>query len=429
MDSRLLRALVLVLATVTARAETLDQAWQVALAQAPTLRAAQSRLAAAGAELEAARAGRHPAVSAASTITRWDTAPAFDFAAAAVPLVLPLFGGDSMLVSGASVTLPLYTSGMLRAGVDAAAAGRAVRERDLDVLSRDVKLAVAERFIAVLRAESALTAAEASTAGLESHARDVEDMFQNGQVPRNDSLASQVSLADAEQRELQARNALDVARAAYNRRLGRPLSAAVSLEDALPPVDPVLESATPELLVVMALDAREELAGLAAAARGLEARSLAARAETRPHLMLTGGYTLLENRVLNREDFWSLGLGVRWNFFDSGRSRNAADALSHQAAALGWQRDDFRTLIELEVREGWLRVRETRQRTGVAKNAIMQAEENLRVVRDRYRNGEGTNTEVLDAEALRATSRSNLDNAGYDAALAELQLARAVGLL
>ena len=43
-----------------------------------------------------------------------------------------------------------------------------------------------------------------------------------------------------------------------------------------------------------------------------------------------------------------------------------------------------------------------------------QAEENWRVVRDRYRNGEGTNTEVLDAEVLRSQSRSNFDNADFD---------------
>jgi outer membrane protein TolC len=60
---------------------------------------------------------------------------------------------------------------------------------------------------------------------------------------------------------------------------------------------------------------------------------------------------------------------------------------------------------------------------------VQQAEENLRVVRDRYRNGEGTNTEVLDAESLRTVSLSNLDTARYDASLAELTLAHAVGSL
>ena len=77
----------------------------------------------------------------------------------------------------------------------------------------------------------------------------------------------------------------------------------------------------------------------------------------------------------------------------------------------------------------WAELTTAGQRVDVAAGAVQQAEENLRVVRDRYRNGEGTNTEVLDAEALRALSTSNFDSASYDVRLAELQLARAVGAL
>jgi outer membrane protein TolC len=60
---------------------------------------------------------------------------------------------------------------------------------------------------------------------------------------------------------------------------------------------------------------------------------------------------------------------------------------------------------------------------------VAQADENLRVVTDRYRNGEDTNGDVLDAEALRAIARSNYDSARYDSVLAELRLARAIGAL
>ena len=45
------------------------------------------------------------------------------------------------------------------------------------------------------------------------------------------------------------------------------------------------------------------------------------------------------------------------------------------------------------------------------------------------RNGISTNTEVLDAETLRTAALSNHNNARYDAALARLRLARAVGVL
>ena len=42
---------------------------------------------------------------------------------------------------------------------------------------------------------------------------------------------------------------------------------------------------------------------------------------------------------------------------------------------------------------------------------------------------DSTNTEVLDAETLRSLSRSNYDNADFDASLALYELARGVGQL
>jgi outer membrane protein TolC len=254
-------------------------------------------------------------------------------------------------------------------------------------------------------------------------------MFQNGQVPKNDLLAASVTLADAEQRRLKAGNALALANAAYNRRVGRPLGDRIALDPALPAVDPQLRSTTPENLALLAWQHRDELAALDAAHAALLARSAAARAEGRPQLALSGNYTMLENEFLNRDDFWSVGIALQWNLMDGGQSRNRAGAFAARAAALERERDELQSLVELAVREAWLDVQESTQRIAVAEQAITQAGENLRVVRDRYLQGEGTNTEVLDAEALATASRANLDNARYDAALAEFRLARAVGIL
>jgi outer membrane protein len=237
-----------------------------------------------------------------------------------------------------------------------------------------------------------------------------------------------VALADAEQRRLQAQNALDIARASYNRRLGRELSAPVDLAQEVRSLEPLAARAL-EDLVATALATRAELAGFDAVAAGYEAQAAAKRAERLPQLTLSGGYTYLENSVLDREDFWSIGVGLRWNLFDAGRTSSASAALTQRSSAARHERDDFRASIELDVRRAWLTLGEARARVGVAQQAIAQADENLRVVSDRYRNGEGTNTEVLDAETLRSLSRRNLDDSRYDAIIAELRLARAVGIL
>lgn len=429
--SRLRRsAIVAILAAAagSVAAETLQQAWQVALSTNLSLKAGEQRAAAAGAAVDAARGGRYPSVAVSGSASRWETTPAFDFAAIGNAVQLPLFGGHSFSMSNANVSVPVYTGGKIGASIDAARAEASARKLDTDKLTEDVKLNVAEHYVGVLRATDDVSVAESNSASLAAHAQDVADMYRNGQVPRNDYLAASVSLADAEQKELQARTSLDIARAAYNRAVGREQDAPVMLDGELPSVDPRVNAPVDEL-IDLAQNTRSELAGLAATVDALAARARAARAESRPQLTVSGGYTYLENRVLNREDFWSVGLNVTWQVFDGGQSRHSADALTLQAAAASDERTDLAGAVELQVREAWLTLQQTRRRVELTQMAVAQADENLRVVRDRYRNGEGTNTEVLDAEALRSLSRSNYEHARHDAALAEFRLARAVGVL
>ena len=410
-----------------AAAESLQDAWREALAADRTLRAAQSRVESASAERDAAGGARLPALDLSAGITRWRDTPAFDFSAAGLPGELPLFEGRSMKSANARLSLPVYTGGRIGAAIDAADASLAARRTATDSTRQDVKLATAENYVAVLRAASALAIADARVRSLDAHTRDVDSMFRNGQVARNDLLAASVSLADARQQRLRAENALELARAAYNRGLGRPLEQAVSLEPQLPPIDPELLSSLTGTLALAA--GRSELAALAATGEALAARSAAARADALPQVALAGGWTSLDNQVLDRDEFWTVGVTVEWRLLDGGASRNRSAALAAEARAVTAERENLRSLIELSVRRAWLEVEDSRERVKVAESAVEQAEENLRVVRDRYLQGEGTNTEVLDAETLLTTSRANYDSARFDNAVAGFRLARAAGTL
>ena len=420
-------ALLSLLLPAVVSAETLREAWETALASNAGLAAVQRLAAASAAELDAARAEHLPILAASSSASRWGDTPAFDFTSIGVPGALPLFPGSTFTMADVRVSAPLYSGGAVGANVQAAAAAVLESEHAATAAAQDLKLAVAAAYVDVLRAETALAVARASAAGLGAHARDVEDMQRAGQVPRNEYLAAAVALADARQRELERANGVEIARAVYNRMLGRPLDAAVDLAPVAAAAEPATDGL--ENLVERALAQRAELMGLDAATVELDARAEVAQAARRPQVAVNMGYTFIENSVLAREDYWSVGVGIRWSPFDSGRARHAAAALRERSTAVGHGLDDLRAAIELDVRRAWLDTQSTRERIAAVEGAVAQAEENLRVARDRYRSGEGTNTEVLDAEALLALSAANVADARYDAALAGFRLARALGSL
>lgn len=123
------------------------------------------------------------------------------------------------------------------------------------------------------------------------------------------------------------------------------------------------------------------------------------------------------------------GVGIQWALFDGGQARKRAAAMERNRRASEQQRADTESLISLQVRQTWLGVEEARQRVQVTADAVDQAEENLRIARERYGAGLGTQTQLLEAETLRVRALTNRDDAALDAALARLRLARAAGSL
>ena len=421
-------ALVLSGAAAVASAETLTDAWALALQQDHSLAAARHQAEAAGFEAQAARAQRWPTVAVGGSYTQLDDSPAFDFAFTGLPLTPPeLFENDKYVMGSASLTIPLFTSGRISSSIAAAEARERGVGAQVTAATADVKLAVADSYVEVLRARKAHGVASSNVQTLEALTRDTTSMFERELVPKNELLAVQVALADARQNELRAANAAEVAAAAYNRRLGTPLDRPVELSETL--AVPVELSQDLPALVEQAKSRRTELTAFDAQAEAYGQLARTERSRVLPQVALSGGYQYLENQFLDDETVGMAGIGVQWALFDGGQSRKRAAALDRNRRATEQQRADASSQIELQVRQAYLGIQESRQRVIVTAQAADQADENLRIARERYTAGLGTQTQLLQAETLRVQALRNRDDASLDAGLAQLRLARAVGAL
>jgi outer membrane protein len=415
-------------AAPAAYGEALAEAWAQALAQDRSLAAVRSQAEAAGLESQAARAMRWPTLAVGGSYTQLDDAPAFDFSFTGLPLAPPeIFANDSYTMGSATVTLPLFTGGRIASSIAAAEARGRGAGAQVTVAEADLKLAVADAYVGVLRARKALAVAQSNVSSLEALNRDVSSMFERELVPRNDMLAVQVALADARQGELRAANGAEVALAIYNRRLGERMDRAVDLVDSVPAPSELPASLAE--LTEQALARRTELTAMDAQAEAYAQMARTERARVMPQVALTGGYHYLENQFLDDEEFGAAGIGFQWALFDGGQSRKRAAAMQRSGRAIEQQREDTASLIALQVRQAWLGAEEARRRVDVSAHAAEQAEENLRIARERYGAGLGTQTQLLEAETLRVQALSNRDNATLDAGLARLRLARVVGSL
>jgi outer membrane protein TolC len=207
----------------------------------------------------------------------------------------------------------------------------------------------------------------------------------------------------------------------------RPLGADVALEKIREVND--LPQGSLDDLTRIALASRNELHACGNSSTALAHKKKAIQAGNLPQVSLAGGYLYQEDEYLTNEGNWIVGVQVKMNLFDGREKHYKAQAISSQIQALDNKMSELKTLISLQVRKAWLDRIETRKRIRVTQDALSLAEENLKVIRDRYVNGFTSHTEVLDAETMRVSSQTNAANAFYDWILAGYQLKYAIGRL
>jgi outer membrane protein TolC len=291
-----------------------------------------------------------------------------------------------------------------------ARAGQTV-EFDVTVAYTDVLLARASRRVQ----EDAVRQAEATL-------NDTAARRRGGVALKDDVLRAEVQLSESREALVLARegefNALARLNYTMGRNAGWPLEVIDLEPQRLPP------GALADLLELAAAERPEISLARHAVAAAQEGRQ-AARGEFLPRVFVRA--------VAGRADGqgiltgWQEGAGLHVESPLYAGGRHQGDMRSAEAEIEGALADAQAILdaISLQVNLAYRGVVAARERIELARTAVVQAEENLRLVRVRYRNGNAIPTEIVDSEAALTRSQQRFFSANYSylAALARLDYA------
>ncbi len=153
------------------------------------------------------------------------------------------------------------------------------------------------------------------------------------------------------------------------------------------------------------------------------------RAAHLPSVGLFGNYELNSETWNDTADNYTVGAEIRLNLYaggrDTSRTREARAALRGIQAMLR----DMEDGIRVQTREAFFQAKSAWGRIGAAGSAVSEAEENLRIVADRYRNGLLTIALLLDAEVALDQTRTNHFQALHDYKTALARLALVTGTI
>ncbi len=416
---------------------TLADAVKLALEKHPALRAASYQAAAAAAGVDQARAGFLPRVDLSEGITRSDNPvyafgsllnqgrfTAADFAVDQLNHPDPISNWRTNI--GGSV--PLFMGGRIILGYQQAELGREAAERGRARVEHEVLFGVVHGYYGVLLAREAQATFEVSVRTAEANLTAAEARHDAGVAVASDVLAARVRLARLKEEAIAASNQVRLARAYLNDAMGVALDRPYTLTGHLDLVP--LRYDRLEGLEDLAREHRPDYRQAALEERRLEKEVLRMKGALLPTISLMGNYEINNNRFSSEgQDSWAVGVVLNVNLFNGGadRARIVEAQANHQRAVA--QRERLASAIALEVHDAFLGLQTARERVGVAKDAVSQAEESLRIVQDRYDNGLTTIVELLDSETALTAARTNLTRTLYEATLGQAKLDLSLGTL
>ena len=409
----------------------------MALRHDPSVTTAARHTKAAASRIDQARAGRLPQLQYSESWTRSNN-PVFVFSSlllqrqfteknlALGPLNRPDFLDNFQ--SQVTVEQTVYDWGAAEARIRAAEAAHGAAQQQEEAARLSLTARVIHAYSSAVLAEAGVAAAQAAVRSAEADEERARAMRSAGLSTDSDVLSIQAHLAAMRELEIRRRYEARAALAALNEALGQPLDTPLQLTTELRPAPIPAES--PESYAAAAAKRRPDLAQTRLALTGAGQQLLAARSALRPQLFLRGGFEA------NRQEFirqgganWLITASLRWNLFDGGASRARVTEASAAQEAAQAQLREMEHGVQLEVFRAWTEARSANERVAVVGAAVAQAEESLRIIKNRYEHGLATVTDLLRNEMALLEARMRQLAAIDDQRLAAAHLELVAGTL
>jgi outer membrane protein TolC len=243
-----------------------------------------------------------------------------------------------------------------------------------------------------------------------------------------DVLSIRVHLAGVREEQIRREAEADVARAELNDAIGLPLEAAHTLATKLTPLESAPRS-LPEQ-EQSAMTQRPEAREAKLAESLAETEVARARSDLLPQVTLHGAFEADRQRFGTRGgDNWLVSVGLRWNLFNglSDKARIKESEFSRQRSSAQAERTN--SGIALQVHRAYAELGAATQRIEVARAAVAEAEESLRITQNRYEAGISNVTDLLRTETAVLESRTRHLAAIRDQRIAAVELDLAAGTL
>ena len=400
---------------------SLPEAVKLTLANNPMHKAAMADSKASAAGVREARAPLLPKITFAENFTAGND-PVFVFGA---KLRQQIFTAQDFALNSLNRPLPmgnyasrffgqwnLFDSTQSWKALDRAKYLNFAAAEQLNRTDQELVFQTVQAYYGVLLAQKQVEVAEDALKTVEAIESDSRARVESGLTVDSDLLSAQVQHSAREQELIERRNQLGLAQTRLALAMGAAADAVYQPQEALE--ERPLASSDVKELEKTALEKRPDLKRTEWE-RSAQDKSVAmAKAAFGPRVNAFGSWEEDSHAVgWTGANNWVAGAEVQFDLFAGGGKRAALareKALQERAAAgYAGQQD----AVRLEVRSAYYQFNAAQQQVKVARNAIAQADESLRINRNRYEGGLSTVTALLQVEEAAHRAKADYWQAVY----------------
>ena len=335
---------------------------------------------------------------------------------------------NQAMYSMLNVSLPIYTGGRIRYGIESSRFLEQAVRLDAEDDKDEVIQNTIEAFANLFKAKTAVRLVKENLAQSQHREQDLGNMEKNGLLARNDFLKAQLQTSNVELSLLDAENNQQLANINMDLMLGLPTTTELVLDTTgieRKPDNRVLDD-----YLNAALNGRKDFAAADLRKKAAESGVKSAKGEMYPNIAVTGGYI-----AANVPNFFTLtnamdvGVGFSYNIGSLWKNKAKVQQAQSRVKQLSLQESVLDDKIRLEVNKNYLSMLSQRKKIEVYSKAVEQAEENYRIVKNKFDNSLATTSDLIDADIAQLQARLSFTLARADAFVAYHKLLQTAGIL
>ncbi|MEJ7683141.1 MAG: TolC family protein [Segetibacter sp.] len=335
---------------------------------------------------------------------------------------------SSALYGIANVSLPIYSGLKIKYGIESSKYLAEAARLDAGNDREAVILNTIQAYDNLYKSKAAVDLVKENLESNRQRVHDFSNLEKNGLMARNDLLKVQLQESNTELSLLDAENNWKLANINMNLMLGMPDSTVLGVnENDLQPASVQLKGVGD--YVQLGLLNRKDVSALSYRQKAANTAVKIAKGAIYPSIALTGGYVAANiPNVLTVTNAMNIGVGVRYNL-NLGKNNSQVQQAKAREKQLVANQEMLADEIQLEISQAYQNYLLSQKKIEVYNNAVAQAEENYKIVKNKFDNALATTTDLLDADVAQLQARLNAAFSKADASVAYNKLLQTAGLL